>query len=145
MSPPSAIPSTACRTRATGLSGIRYRYDALDRRISEETAEGNLYLYRYGNEECLTLSIHPNAAAEGAEDGIRFDYDERNNRIRAHYPDGGCERYFYDANGNLIKRVTPECYDSAADDGDGYTYTYDCMDRLTSVTNPLGEEEAAYR
>ena len=57
---------------------------------------GNLYLYRYGNEECLTLSIHPNAAAEGAEDGIRFDYDEQNNRIRAHYPDGGCERYFYD-------------------------------------------------
>ncbi len=129
---------------AAGLHGIRYTYDALDRRTCEETPEGNRYVYEYGNEECLTLSIHPNAEADGEKDGIRYDYDARDRRIRAHYPDGGTERYFHDANGNLIKRVTPECYDAGTDDGDGYTYTYDCMDRLTSIINPLGEQEAAY-
>ena len=130
---------------AANMPGIRYRYDALDRRISQETPEGNHYLYQYGNEDCLTASIHPNAAAEGSDAGIRYDYDEKNRRIRTHYPDGGCERYFYDGNGNLIKKVPPTCYDSTTDDGEGYHYTYDSMNRLTTITNPLGEEEAAYR
>ncbi len=129
---------------AAGMHGIRYRYDSMDRMVSAETPEGNLYLYRYGSEDSLTLSIHPNEAADGGENGIRYDYDDRNRRIRAHYPDGGCERYFYDGNSNIIKRVPPGCYDEEADDGAGYVYVYDSMDRLTSITNPMGEQEAEY-
>ncbi len=129
---------------AAGMHGIRYRYDSMDRMVSAETPEGNLYLYRYGSEDSLTLSIHPNEAAYGGENGIRYDYDDRNRRIRAHYPDGGCERYFYDGNSNIIKRVPPGCYDEEADDGAGYIYVYDSMDRLTSITNPMGEQEAEY-
>ena len=86
---------------AAGMHGIRYRYDSMDRMVSAETPEGNLYLYRYGSEDSLTLSIHPNEAADGGENGIRYDYDDRNRRIRAHYPDGGCERYFLGGNGNM--------------------------------------------
>ncbi len=129
---------------ALGIHGIRYEYDALDRKIVEETAEGNIYKYRYGNEDCMVCSIHPNAAAEGKSDGIAYEYDECSRKIRTIYPDGGIERYFYDANGNQIKKIKPESYIKQTDNGSGYEYSFDCLDRLISIKNPMGEYEATY-
>ncbi|MEY8746875.1 RHS repeat-associated core domain-containing protein [Bacillales bacterium AN1005] len=71
--------------------------------------------------------------------GIQYAYDVRNRPIRYVGKRGGVTRLFYNAEGKLSKKVTPSLYDAARDDGAGTEYTYDVLNRLTEIRNPLGE------
>nr|WP_317356407.1 hypothetical protein [uncultured Tyzzerella sp.] len=94
--------------------GTSYEYDPFHKLLNTENAEGNIYATPRDYEGNLLKEI----------------------KIKTIYPDGGIEGIKYNANGNIIKIIAPEQYDEKLDDGAGYTYEYDCMNRLIKVTDP---------
>ncbi|MGW7158150.1 RHS repeat-associated core domain-containing protein [Paenibacillus taichungensis] len=70
---------------------------------------------------------------------IQYAYDVRNRPIRFVGKGGGVNRLFYNPEGKVAKKVSPGLYDAARDDGAGIEYTYDVLNRLTEIRNPLGE------
>lgn len=126
-------------------------YDALN-----DDGEGTVYEYDVW--ENLTRVIYPDGGIKSFENDFygkllkesgefgekKYEYDADHNRIRSIYPNGGVLREVFDANANLTKRILPQQYDANTDDGAGYTYEYDCCNRLTQVTNSLGTVEHRY-
>ncbi|WP_459762185.1 RHS repeat-associated core domain-containing protein [Alkaliphilus crotonatoxidans] len=70
---------------------------------------------------------------------VEYRYDAFNRLISVKDRSGATSRIFYDEMGNVIKEVVPENYNASQDDGPGTVYTYDTMNRLTTVTNEEGE------
>lgn len=65
-------------------------------------------------------------------------FDKKGRIIRQEYPNGNVTIKNYDKMGNLISLYTPNAIIKGSIVEEGYRYTYDHMDRLISIKNPLG-------
>ncbi|MCT4687307.1 RHS repeat-associated core domain-containing protein, partial [Vallitalea sp.] len=67
-----------------------------------------------------------------------YEYDLQGNLIKQIDKEGNIRRYKYDEVGNIIKEIMPENYNKSTDSGPAKAYTYDTMNRITTITNEEG-------
>lgn len=89
--------------------------------------------YKYDKAGNLVKQID----TEGNE--IKYEYDLQGNLIKQIDEEGNTYKYIYDEVGNLIKQISPENYNINTDNGTATTYTYDTMNRITTITNEEGK------
>ena len=141
------LPEQAEDAVSEGLSlaeakGYTYEYDAFDRMVSASSPENSVseYVYdMYGNLVSERVLEYYNATVE-TEDYYSYTYDGVGNLIQVTAPDGGITTYGYDAAGNVISVTEPE----AQEEGAAYNYIYDALNRITEVTNTLGQRQYTY-
>lgn len=100
-----------------------YTYDAVDRLTGEEYDDGTVRAYAYdpaGNQ----------VSASGPTGGITYTYDGRDRLTTETQPGHPTVSYTYDPAGNRTSRSQP--------DGPSTTYTYDDINRPTTVTSTGG-------
>ncbi|WP_339278457.1 RHS repeat-associated core domain-containing protein [Paenibacillus sp. FSL W8-0426] len=145
--------------RKTVTAETRYRYDRNGNITYIRSPEGYETEISYdGADRIVQISRREHAGAKASSMYLKYDrsgnvieetdtmghrvhyaYDVRNRPIRSVGKRGGVTRLFYNTEGKLAKKVTPGLYDAASDDGIGTEYTYDVLNRLTHIRNPLGE------
>ena len=106
-----------------------YEYDS--RSLGTQTRDplGNTERLAYDARENLLAKTDSNGAA------VRFDYDGNNRLVRKAYPDGAETRFGYDVNRNLV---------SASNQHVTYTFSYDALNRLTSVQDSRYSQPTQY-
>ena len=130
-----------------------YDYDSMNRLIRKTApaADGSDAVMRYvydimGN---LTKQILPNDYDKGLDTaelagtmlGIAYTYDSMNRRISTLSPDGQVmEALQYDEKGNVIKNVDGLRYIGNVEASPGTVYAYDGLNRVTKVTDILGNK-----
>ena len=92
------LTETRLRTAPSGQVSMvtRYTYDAMNRLIRTEDAEGNTRETEYN--DIGKTSAEVDAKGNRTE----YEYDESGNRVLTRYPDGTQESQAYDGNGNRI-------------------------------------------
>ena len=106
-----------------------YEYDS--RSLGTQTRDplGNTEQFAYDARENLLAKTDSNGAT------VRFEYDGNNRLVRKAYPDGSETRFGYDVNGNLV---------SASNQHVTYTFSYDALNRLTSVQDSRYSQPTQY-
>jgi len=127
------------RTTHTDFNGNShsFTYDNLDRMISANYADGSITTYSYdalGNRTGSSISDN---------NGTRtwsYTYDNRDRLTQETKPDGSTLVYQYDVNGNKTQLT------ATLGNGDGQivSYTYDALNRLSTVTNGEGASSYGY-
>lgn len=119
-------------TDANGYNSTRYEYDELDRRISTMMHGGETWRYKYDIAGNLTMEITPT----GEKTLQNFDALGRLIQ-RSEYGDFKVNNqltrqinYSYDANSNVT---------SISQGGNTVSYTYDALNRISSVTDQYGQ------
>ncbi|MGN0505028.1 MAG: S8 family serine peptidase, partial [Lachnospiraceae bacterium] len=122
--------------------GYTYAYDSMDRIIAVNSPEKAVTDYLYDMEGKLVSESMPEYAGAVAEDKnyYCYTYDSVGNLIQVTAPDGGITTYAYDAAGNLIAVTEPEGQET----GVQVRYTYDALNRVTSITDTLGQIRYRY-
>ncbi len=123
------------------MSGVtKYTYDNCSRLISVENAIGAIERYEYYDNGNLKKTIN----SRGQE--TLYIYDDAG-RVQSFTDELGTVSYIYDKNGNVVT-VTEVKKETASDEVDKtiesdntntITRTYDCMNRVTSVTDSCGK------
>jgi RHS repeat-associated protein len=146
------------------LSTTSYTYYANDLIKSTKDAAGNETLFEYDLDGQLVKKEEPlhitttyaydtegNLIRETDGRGVTcyYEYDSMDRMIRQKAPASGgglaVTRYIFDAMGNLLKVIQPNRYEEAKDTQNqangmqGVSYTYDSMNRQTSIIAPTGE------
>lgn len=135
---------------ARGFS-ITYDYDSMNRLIRKTApaANGNNAVMRYAYDVMgnLAKQILPNDYVEaldtpelaGTMPGTAYTYDSMNRSTSTLSPDGKVlEAVKYDAKGNVIKKVNGLRYTGSVDTSSGTAYAYDGLNRVTDITDILG-------
>lgn len=131
-----------------------FTYDDFGRVLTSTNPEGHITTYTYNDKNKLPISI---IDPENNQIGYGYDtlgrvetittsygtttltYDLGDNITKITDPLGNITKMTYDAEGNMIKKtVSPEQYNEITNDGQGYTYSYDKMDKLIKQADPLG-------
>lgn len=115
----------ACVTNAVGKNHT-YVYDKAGNVISETDISGNTTNYEYNKLDKLICVTDPKKRK------TIYEYAPRGTLIKTIYTDGTFETYTYDKNGNQIRRQNHK--------GDSLEFSYDCLNRLTSVRNSFNQE-----
>jgi len=111
-------------TKATAVGTLQYGYDAADRLTSVKAGESTLRSYGYDDADRRT------SATDAAGHKIEIGYTEEGRPISINDGRGQSLTRIYDSRGNLVKQV----------DGRGtLEYSYDKLDRITSLTDPQGK------
>lgn len=107
-----------------------FAYDSLDRLTTLTAPEGSINL-GYDAVGNLTSAVHYNGSAFA----LSYDALNRATSVGETLPNGFSVTlgYAYDANGNRTRMTTP---------WGSFSYTYDTLNRVTSVLNPAGQTVA---
>ena len=114
-------------------SVMDYDYDTLKRLVTSTQDLGNLDMqtvYAYDVADRLTSITDPNSNATS------YAYDDLGNLLIQTSPDTGTTSYQYDDAGNRIQQVDAK--------GQVFTYSYDAINRLTSVAAPGAVDDISY-
>ncbi|NRT79266.1 RHS repeat-associated core domain-containing protein [Clostridium beijerinckii] len=144
-----------------------YTYDSSGRILSKTDGNGNTSKYEYINSSDLEGRQGKDPVKVITNSGYvyEYDYDQvgRNTEIKTDYgriefsynnlnyagkikdANGNVTIKNYDSMGNLLSLYTPNACIKGDIVEEGYRYTYDHMDRLISIKNPLGTIEKIIR
>lgn len=104
--------------------------DALDRVIHTIDAIGGMTEQEFDGGGNLAGVVTPNSAE------TRFEVDDLGNVLKETSPDRGVITYTHDANGNMLTRADAR--------GITATFTYDVLNRVTSIVYPNSAENVAF-
>ena len=100
-----------------------FLYDNMDRLIQNMDPLGNFLTYSYDENGNLVQRTDKNGHT------TLYEYDALDRLISKSYSDGTMELYTYDSNGNIL---------SATDSDSSLTYTYDSLNRMSTVSTGEG-------
>ena len=116
-------PSGKRLTANTSLGTTSYVYDGQERVTKVTQPNGQAISYTYDASDNI-------ASITTAGGTIQYGYDALNRLASVTDPSGGTTTYTYDVGGRLVQRALPN--------GVLTTYSYDSLDRLTGVSQSIG-------